>query len=107
MQLAAKHMVVQEDLDPKALPASTNAGHVQGAQKYAQIGGDAAKKLLQSALEARLDECLLNISFNVALHCASSLLRRVWTLATTLRWSSWTLHRWWAMSLKALVTCRG
>lgn len=50
-QLAAKNMVVQEDMDPKALPA-VDLGNLHGAQKYAQIGADAAKKLLQAAIES-------------------------------------------------------
>lgn len=49
-QLAAKQMVVQEDMDPKALP-TVDLGNLHGAQKFAQIGCDAARKLLQATLE--------------------------------------------------------
>lgn len=49
-QLPAKHMIMQEDIDPKSLPSS-DLGHLHGAQKYAQLGADAAHKLLKSALE--------------------------------------------------------
>ena len=46
-QLSSKHMIHPEDLN--ALP-STDTHNVSGPQKYAQIGGDAAGKLLRSAL---------------------------------------------------------
>ncbi|CAK8998958.1 unnamed protein product [Durusdinium trenchii] len=49
-QLAGKHMIQVEDMSPTALPATTD-NPIQGAHKYAQVGPDAAKKLLQSAVE--------------------------------------------------------
>ena len=48
-QTPAKHMIHMEELSPTALPAAVQPPH--GAQKYAQIGGDAAEQLLMSAVE--------------------------------------------------------
>ena len=50
-QLSSKHMVVQEDMSPTSLPSATDTP-IQGAQKYSQVGSDAARKLLQSAVES-------------------------------------------------------
>eukprot|EP00435_Cladocopium_sp_Y103_P008231 s1744_g2.t1 len=55
-QTPAKAMIHMESLSPTALP--TAVGNVHGAQKYAQIGGDAAEQLLMSAVETW---CLLDL----------------------------------------------
>ena len=44
-------MVVQEDMNPTSLPSATE-NPIQGAHKYSQVGADAARKLLQSAVES-------------------------------------------------------
>ena len=57
-QLPAKQMITPESLDPEALPSDNTSLH--SALKYAQIGHDAALKLLQSAVESdmHLVKCL-------------------------------------------------
>ena len=50
-QLPSKHMVEIENMDPGALPPTVSTSNMHGAQKYAQIGSDAAHKLLSSALD--------------------------------------------------------
>lgn len=49
-QISSKQMVVMESLSPTALPSGVTGVH--GAQKYAQIGCDAALQLLTSAVES-------------------------------------------------------
>ena len=45
-QLPAKEMRAIEDLDPSALPVMNDAYNLQGAQKFQQIGDDAAEALV-------------------------------------------------------------
>lgn len=49
-QVPARSMIMMEELSPTALPGTSSAVH--GAQKYSQIGGDAAEQLIMSALES-------------------------------------------------------
>ena len=52
-QLASKDMDMVEDLDPNALPSTTDdsaGGVVQGGKKYEQIGDDGAEKLVDALL---------------------------------------------------------
>ena len=49
-QIAAKAMIVMEEVGDTALPGASSVPH--GAQKYAQLGCDAAEQLLMSALES-------------------------------------------------------
>ena len=54
IQVAAKDMLVIEDMDENALPTSyddSTEGHVQSGKKHEQIGPDAAHKVLQGAFE--------------------------------------------------------
>ena len=48
-QLNSKQLISMEDLSPTSLPAQVSTPH--GANKYSQIGGDAAEQLLKSALD--------------------------------------------------------
>ena len=48
-QLPGRNMVGMESVGPTSLP-STDGSYVHGAQKYCQIGGDAAEKLLATAV---------------------------------------------------------
>ncbi|CAK8990693.1 Uncharacterized protein SCF082_LOCUS2343 [Durusdinium trenchii] len=48
-QVPSKNMIFMEDLSPTSLPSMTSTIH--GAQKHAQIGSDAAEKLLRSAVD--------------------------------------------------------
>ena len=50
-QLPSKNMIEIENMDPSALPATVSTSTLHGAQKYAQIGCDAAHKLLSSAID--------------------------------------------------------
>ena len=50
-QLPSRSMIQMEAISPTALP-STDTSNVGGAHKYAQIGADAANKLLKAAVEA-------------------------------------------------------
>lgn len=59
IQLPAKSMIMIEDMSPQALP-NTDQSHVHGASKYAQIGCDAACKLLSSAIET---SCSFDVCF--------------------------------------------
>ena len=52
-QMCSRNMIQQEDLSAAALP-STDTSNLSGPNKYAQIGGDGAGKLLRSALVASL-----------------------------------------------------
>eukprot|EP00439_Symbiodinium_sp_Y106_P034386 s8141_g4.t1 len=55
-QLGGREMLSVEEVGEASLPASTSielSGTVKGAQKWAQIGPDAATKLLQCLLESR------------------------------------------------------
>ena len=65
-QLAGKHMIQVEDMSPTALPATTD-NPIQGAHKYAQVGPDAARKLLQSAVEPHtlLNQVVLRLFVNI------------------------------------------
>ena len=49
-QLASKNMVVIEDMNQSALPG-TDVSNLHGANKYAQIGCDAAQKLLKATID--------------------------------------------------------
>ena len=48
-QLPSRSMVQMEDMSSSALP-STDTSNVSGPNKYAQIGGDGAAKLLRAAV---------------------------------------------------------
>ncbi|CAJ1437658.1 unnamed protein product [Effrenium voratum] len=52
-QLPSRSMVAMESLDPTSLP-SVDGSYVHGAQKYVQIGGDAAERLLESLVVSLL-----------------------------------------------------
>ena len=102
-QLAAKHMIIPEEIGDQVIPQQQVAEVVHGAQKYSQIGGDAAEKLLRSAVDTQL--LFLNGYF-LGLHpifkkkdyfsassdflsLSSYVLRKVWTLDRTPVWLSW------------------
>ena len=51
-QLASKNMIIPEEIGDHVLPQNQTAETIHGAQKYSQIGSDAAEKLLRSALES-------------------------------------------------------
>ena len=55
-QLSGKDMIIMEQVGESVLPGSTSvemATTVKGAMKWAQIGADAATKLLHALLESR------------------------------------------------------
>lgn len=53
-QLASKHMVIPEEIGDQVIPQQQSAEVVHGAQKFSQIGGDAAEKLIRSAIDTQL-----------------------------------------------------
>ena len=53
-QLAAKHMVIPEEIGEQVIPQQQVAEIIHGAQKFSQIGGDAAEKLIRSAVDTQL-----------------------------------------------------
>jgi len=61
-QLMSKHMVEIENMDPASLPSTVSTSNLHGAQKYAQIGSDAALKLLSTTLDT-LHYLLLHLFF--------------------------------------------
>ena len=53
-QLAAKHMIIPEEIGEQVIPQQQVAETIHGAQKFSQIGGDAAEKLIRSAVDTQL-----------------------------------------------------
>ena len=70
-QLNSKQLISMEDLSPTSLPAQVCAPH--SANKYSQIGGDAAEQLLMSALDTW---CWFNLAIKTFWWCSQILLSK-------------------------------
>ena len=95
-QVAGKDMIMMEKVGESVLPGSTSvemATTVKGAMKWAQIGHDAALKLLQALLESRSlfiagsCDCPLKLPFAL---CVTAPSRMGWISQPKWVWTSST-----------------
>ena len=58
-------MVIPEEIGDHVLPQNQIAESVHGAQKYSQIGPDAAEKLLRSAVESSQLFIMMRVEYEI------------------------------------------